>query len=94
MRHGGREEYDAVAKIYDNPKTPAQKIAAMTALGATEVPELMHQTLASIGTKCRDQDIMYFFRGLASNFKTRRLLSKYFQDEYDTVSGFGSCCMR
>lgn len=66
----------------------------MTALGATEVPELTHQTLASIGTKCRDQDIMYFFRGLASNFKTRRLLSKYFQDEYDTVSGFGSCCVR
>lgn len=85
VRHGGREEYDAVVKIYDNPKTPAQKIAAMTALGATEVPELMHQTLASIGTKCRDQDIMYFFRGLASNFKTRRLLSKYFQDEYDTL---------
>ena len=29
VREGGREEYDAVVKLHDKPKTPTEKIAAM-----------------------------------------------------------------
>ncbi len=30
VKHGGREEYDAIVKIHDKPKTPQEKIAAMS----------------------------------------------------------------
>jgi len=29
VKHGGREEYDAVKAIHEKPKTPTSKIAAM-----------------------------------------------------------------
>ena len=29
VKAGGREEYDAVVKLHDKPKTPTEKIAAM-----------------------------------------------------------------
>lgn len=29
VREGGREEYDAVIKLHDKPKTPTEKMAAM-----------------------------------------------------------------
>ncbi|EAU88167.2 leucyl aminopeptidase [Coprinopsis cinerea okayama7 len=85
VKYGGVAEYDAVLGIHDKPKTPGQKIAAMTALGNAQEPELIQRTFDSIATKARDQDIMYYFSGLSGNFKTRRLLVKYFQDQYDVL---------
>lgn len=58
-------------------------------MGATEDPELLKQTLDFITHKSRDQDLIYFFFGLTSNFKTRRLLAQFFKDEYDKVSQYG-----
>lgn len=58
-------------------------------MGATEDPELLKQTLDFITHKSKDQDLIYFFFGLTSNFKTRRLLAQYFKDEYDNVSQRG-----
>ncbi|TFK42895.1 peptidase family M1-domain-containing protein [Crucibulum laeve] len=84
-RHGGRAEYDAVIKIHDKPKTPTARIAAIQAMGATEDPQLIQETFKFITTKSKDQDIMYFFRGLSNNFKARRLLAKFFRDEYDVL---------
>jgi aminopeptidase 2 len=55
-------------------------------MGVTEDLELVKQTLHFITHKARDQDIVYFFRGLGSNPKTRRALAQFFKDEYDTVS--------
>jgi len=85
VKYGGAAEYDAVIAVHDKPKTPMQKIAAMTALGNAQEPDLIDRTFKSIATKARDQDIMYYFAGLAGNVKTRRLLAKYFQDEYDVL---------
>ncbi|CAA7267619.1 unnamed protein product [Cyclocybe aegerita] len=85
VRHGGRAEYDAIVKAHDKPKTPSERISAIAAMGATQDPELAQETLKFISTKAKDQDIFYFFSGLGSNFKTRRLLTKYFQDEYDVL---------
>jgi len=58
------------------------------ALGATQDEGLANETLKFIETKARDQDVFYFFMGLAVNFKARRLLTKYFQENYDAVSGY------
>ncbi|KAF9466381.1 leucyl aminopeptidase [Collybia nuda] len=85
VRHGGKEEYDTVVRVHNKPKTPTTRISAMQAMGATEDPELVKQTLDFITHQARDQDIIYFFRGLSNNFKTRRILVQFFKDEYDTL---------
>ncbi|KAF6764898.1 leucyl aminopeptidase [Ephemerocybe angulata] len=85
VKYGGVEEYEAALRAHDKPKTPMQKIAAMTALGNTQDPELLKRTFDSISTKARDQDIMYYFAGLAGNFKSRRLLTSYFRDHYQEL---------
>ena len=55
------------------------------ALGSAEDPELLKETFKFISTKARDQDVVYFFRGLSGNPKARRLLAQYFKEEYDAL---------
>jgi len=55
-------------------------------MGAAEDPKLVQETLNFITTKSKDQDIHFFFWGLRNNFKGRRPMTKYFQDQYDVVS--------
>lgn len=55
-------------------------------MGATEDPELMQETFQFILSKARDQDVIYFFRGLSVNSKARRPLVHFFKDEYDNVN--------
>ncbi|KAF8803558.1 hypothetical protein BYT27DRAFT_7214560 [Phlegmacium glaucopus] len=85
VRAGGREEYDAVVKLHDNPTTPTEKLAAIAAMGASQDLELLQETLKFLSNKARDQDIYYFFRAIGDNFYGRRLLTKYFQDNYDII---------
>jgi aminopeptidase 2 len=54
-------------------------------MGATQDPALLEQTFAYILTKSRDQDITYFFRGLAGNFLARRPLAAFFKENYDVL---------
>ncbi|KAF8985615.1 leucyl aminopeptidase [Cyathus striatus] len=84
-RHGGREEYEAVVQIHDMAKTPTSRIAAIHAMGAPESADLLEETFKFMETKAKNQDIVYFFRGLSTNFKARRLLAKYFMDEYNNL---------
>lgn len=53
---------------------------------STKDTELIAETFKFMLTKSRDQDIVYFFRGLSMNNDTRRPLVKFFKDEYDVVS--------
>lgn len=55
-------------------------------MAATQDPALLNETTKFITHKARDQDITYFFGALEGNFKARRKLTKYLQDEYDVVS--------
>ena len=54
-------------------------------MGATKNTELLKEMTVFITDRSRDQDIIYFFASLATNFKARRLLTKYLQDNYDAV---------
>ncbi|CCM03911.1 uncharacterized protein FIBRA_06062 [Fibroporia radiculosa] len=81
--HGGREEWEAVKHIAAKPKTPSSGVAAMLAMCATEDLDLAEETFQYTMTDARDQDLMYFFRGLAMNKKTRRLLVVNFKKNYD-----------
>ena len=56
-----------------------------TAMGTTYDGELWQRTLDFIKVT-RDQDLPYFFRGLAGNLRLRRKLVSYFKEEYETVS--------
>lgn len=55
-------------------------------MGATHDVKLLQETYSFIKNKSRDQDIVYFFRGLSDNIKMRRGMVAYFENEYDTVS--------
>jgi aminopeptidase 2 len=85
VREGGRKEYEAIVKLHDNPATPTEKTAAIMAMGVSQDPELLQETLNFISRKARDQDVFYFFFAISNNFKGRRLLTKYFQDNYDIL---------
>jgi len=85
VKYGGRDEYEAMKKIHDKPKTPSEKISAIRALSASQDEALLKETFEFIGTNARDQDVIYFFSSLGINHKARRLLTKYLQDEYDTL---------
>lgn len=54
-------------------------------MGATQDSELLKETLDFITNKSRDQDIMYFFRGLGANVKAKRMLANFFKEQYDVV---------
>ena len=56
------------------------------AMGAPEDPALLQETLHFISNKARNQDVKSFFTSIRNNFQGRRLLTKYFQDNYDAVS--------
>jgi len=60
-------------------------------MGVTQDPTLLDKTTKFITNKARDQDIIYFFGALAGNFKARRTLTKYLQDEYDVVGSTVFC---
>ncbi|KAJ7738474.1 leucyl aminopeptidase [Mycena maculata] len=82
VRYGGRAEYEAVVKIQEKPETPT---ARLTAMGVTQDQSLLDQTFSYILTKSRDQDIVYFFRGMQSNMMARRQLATFFKANYYTL---------
>lgn len=61
-------------------------------MGASKDPELLQETFNFLSNKARDQDLLYFFRGISINFRGRRLLTKYFEDNYDVVSRDSLVC--
>jgi len=56
------------------------------AMGATYDDQLWQKTLDFMKVKTRDQDLPYFFHGLAGNMRLRRKLVSYFKEEYESVS--------
>lgn len=54
-------------------------------MSATYEFELLERTFNFIETKSRDQDLIYYFRGLSSNLKMRKSLTEYFKEKYDVV---------
>lgn len=84
-KHGGREEWEFAKKIVDNPPTPSAKSAAITAMASTQDLDLINETLDYMTNKARDQDVVYFISGIASNFKTRRLMFEFFTKNYDAI---------
>jgi len=85
-RFGGREEFEALLKIIENPANPAERGAAISAIGCTRDLGLVNELFSYILTKARDQDVLKFFSGLESNPLARPLLVQFFKDNYDAFS--------
>ncbi|KAJ7123779.1 leucyl aminopeptidase [Mycena crocata] len=85
-RFGGRAEFEALLKIMENPAKPAAKSHAIGAIGCTTDLALVEELFSYILTKARDQDVVSFCRRLHSNPVSRRLVSKFFMDNYDAFS--------
>ena len=55
------------------------------ALGETQDLDVAKETLDYMWTEAKDQDFIYFFSGLSTNAKTRRLLKSYVFENYEKV---------
>ncbi|KAH7342157.1 peptidase family M1-domain-containing protein [Rhizoctonia solani] len=86
VQHGGREEYESVKKIVENPNSPTSKLAAMTAMTHAQDKELIEETLAYIETSVKDQDVRSYFSGLASNHTARRRAAEFFKQNYEKLA--------
>ncbi|KAJ7697953.1 leucyl aminopeptidase [Mycena metata] len=94
-RHGGREEFDALLKLAENPVNPVIKNRAITAIGATENLDLINELFSYMLNSVRDQDLDAFCRSLAANPLSRRLLAQFFKDNYERFSErFGNSMLK
>ena len=85
MQEGGKREWERVKALAVQPKTPAQGMAAMLALGATQDLALAEATFQFMVSEARDQDVLFVARGLQNNPKTRKFLAKRTKEEFDTL---------
>jgi len=86
VKHGGREQWEFVKGINEAGKTPTSRIAAIRALGETQDLDVAKETLDYMWAEAKDQDFIYFFSGLSTNAKTKRLLRSYVFDNYEKVT--------
>jgi hypothetical protein len=49
-------------------------------------PALQERTFKLIQSRVRNQDLIYFFRGFATNTKAIISLRKFFESNYDSVN--------
>lgn len=55
------------------------------AMGAYRDPKAAQETLQYALENAREQDLIYFFRGVGANRKSRRELAAFFKGNYDQV---------
>ncbi|CAG8673014.1 3737_t:CDS:10, partial [Ambispora leptoticha] len=84
MHGGGEKEFDAILNIFRNGPTVDQKLAALSALGFVQQPELVQRALDfSISSEVRHQDILYILRSLQTNRKSRKPLWNFIKKNWD-----------
>jgi len=85
VRNGGKREYDAVKAIFENPRTPTTRTAAVGGLCFASSPELIETTFKYILTDVKEQDYYLFFGNLAFNRKTTRRMASFMKENYDDI---------
>ncbi|CAG8486022.1 10361_t:CDS:10 [Ambispora leptoticha] len=84
MHGGGEQEFDAILNIFRNGPIVDQKLAALSALGFMQQPKLVQRALDfSISSEVRHQDILYIFRSLQTNRKSRKPLWNFIKKNWD-----------
>ncbi|KAI0294885.1 leucyl aminopeptidase [Multifurca ochricompacta] len=85
VKHNGAPAYDAVLKFFENPQTPSIKVAAIYGLTSPTDPALLARTFELLLSSVRNQDLISFFRGLATNPKAIIALRDFFEKNYDLI---------
>ncbi|KAH7916009.1 hypothetical protein BJ138DRAFT_763827 [Hygrophoropsis aurantiaca] len=86
VKYGGRAEYEFVKQLYETPTTPpSASISAMVAMSASRDAACIEDTFAYMLSSVRNQDLIYFFKGLQMNHLTRRSSCQFFKENYDEI---------
>ncbi|KAL5490410.1 APE2 [Sanghuangporus weigelae] len=85
VKHGGRAEYDAVKAIFEKPKTPTMRTAAIAGLCSPKDQTLIDETLKFMMTEAKDQDVYMFIANLASNVVSRRKMATFLKENYNEL---------
>lgn len=83
VKNGGKPEYDAVMKIYQESSIVDEKLAALAALGSSQDKQVLKDTLnLTLSDKVRSQDVIYVFRSVANNFEGRSLAWPFVKEHF------------
>jgi len=85
VRYGGRREYDIVKNIFENPRSPNARTAAIVALCNASTPELLEETFRYILKDVKEQDYTIFFQNLAFNRRTKRKTASFMMEHFDEI---------
>ncbi|TRM61760.1 peptidase family M1-domain-containing protein [Schizophyllum amplum] len=85
VKNGGRAEFDKMKQVVQKPKTPTYGIAAMQAMCSSRDPKLLEEATQYALNDSRDQDVMYYFRGLQGNPAARRMFFNTLKAKYDVI---------
>jgi aminopeptidase 2 len=86
VKHTGKQAYDAMLRLFENPSTPSIKVAAIRGLTNSADPTLQARTFEMILSSVRNQDLIYFFRGFGTNTDAIYALREFFEVNYDTIN--------
>lgn len=86
-RVGGTENYEKLFKIYQNPLSTDEKLAAMRSLGRFKEPELLERTLGYLfdGTVL-NQDIYIPMQGMRTHSEGINALWNWMQNNWDELA--------
>ncbi|OJT12746.1 Aminopeptidase 1 [Trametes pubescens] len=85
VQEGGREEWQFVKRLTQEPRDPAQGLAAMAAIGHSRDLELAAETFRYALRDVRDQDALYYIRSLQANMTSRRFLAESVMGRFDEL---------
>ncbi|KAH8986249.1 hypothetical protein EDB86DRAFT_3082967 [Lactarius hatsudake] len=86
VKHAGAPAYDAVLKLFENPKTPSIEVAAIRDLTSPIDATLQARTFDLILSKVGNQDLIYFFRGFSTNTEALDALREFFEANYNSIN--------
>ncbi|KAI9451359.1 leucyl aminopeptidase [Lactarius psammicola] len=86
VKHTGAPAYDAMLKLFENPKTPSIKVAAIRGLTSPVDAALQARTFEMILSSVRNQDLIYFFRGFCANTEALYALREFFEANYHSIN--------
>lgn len=85
IKYGDRRQYDIVKGIFNSPRSPNARTAAIVALCNATVPELIEETFKFVLTDVKEQDFAMFIANLASNKNTTRKVATFVKEHFDEI---------
>lgn len=85
IEHGGKSEFDAMLRIFEEADTPQIKQKALVALGQTRDPELVARYLDfAFSGAVRSNNVLYIFMSLAGNRYARDQAWQFVKENWES----------